>query len=112
MAQRNGMTPEQYIKHAQEVLDRQADQAEYDKLIAAGNKPETAEELLKLRRETTRKGPEEGRRPAAGGAAADGRAPAGRRAEEPGLRGIVKAYPEVKVLPPEVAQAVAAGETS
>ena len=110
LAKQNGMKPEEYLRHAQQLADERADAEEYQRLISAGNKPETARELLKLRREAARK---EAEREAARQQqeAEESRQRTERERRDADFRAFVKAYPDVKTLPDDVARAVAQGES-
>lgn len=106
----NGLTPEEYVRRAQELREEQADAGELQQLVAAGNKPEVARELLRLRREAARKSEEQRRADQERQDAEErGRADQERRSAD--FAAFVAAYPDVKTLPDEVAQAVAGGES-
>ena len=110
MAAQNGMNPEQYIKHAQEVADARADETEVSKLTNEGMPREAAAELVRLRREAGRKAAEDQAAQAQRQQAETARQQA-ETAKQQDFAAFVKAYPDVKQLPQEVAQAVAAGES-
>ena len=110
LAAKNGVTPEDYIRHARETMEQAEDKPEVAKLVAGGTDPKVAAELVRLRRENRQKAERETQ-----AAQAQKQTETAEQAEkarrDADFKAFVTAYPDVKLLPDEVAKAVAGGES-